>query len=43
MDKKDLIRNQQEEIRQKIAYKKEKDMYELNRTLDELDKTDRDF
>jgi hypothetical protein len=42
-NKKVLIRNQQEEIRQKIKHKKEKDMSELKQNLDELDQTDRDF
>ena len=38
-----FLRNQQEEIREKINQKKEQDMVELQRGLNEMDRTDRDF
>ena len=42
-NKKLYMRDQQEEIRDKIMLKKEMDMVELKRGLNEMDKTDRDF
>ena len=43
MEKKQLINEQQCEIRDKIATKKDKDLKELKKNLDELDIIDRDF
>ena len=41
--KKMILRNQQEEIREKINQKKEQDLVELKRGLNEMERTDRDF